>query len=66
MNEPDLAAAIQFAPARVRPWLLLGAYAGLRAVEDGRGGVKRHRAGAGVAARLGGGRRAARARGVSA
>lgn len=33
MNEPDLAMAIQFAPERVRPWLLLGAYAGLRAVD---------------------------------
>jgi integrase/recombinase XerD len=33
MSEGDLAMAIDLAPARVRPWLILGAFAGLRASE---------------------------------
>lgn len=33
MSEPDLARAIAGAPERVRPWLFLAAYAGLRACE---------------------------------
>lgn len=33
MAEGDLAVAIDLAPERIRPWLLLGAYAGLRCFE---------------------------------
>lgn len=33
MSEADLAMAIEMAPKRVKPWLLLGAFAGLRAGE---------------------------------
>jgi site-specific recombinase XerD len=33
MSEGDLAMAVELAPARIRPWLILGAFAGLRASE---------------------------------
>jgi integrase/recombinase XerD len=33
MDQDDLAVAIDMAPARIRPWLLLAAYAGLRCIE---------------------------------